>query len=97
MIGMLGLHEDFHGKPEGVARSERYSTRVFEDVLAKAARRMGRLPVIGLYVHERNLRAMRLYENFGFVRFDHVNWLNPRSNRVYHGMVLILGAVIGGR
>jgi ribosomal protein S18 acetylase RimI-like enzyme len=51
---------------------------------------VGPVPIIGLYVHEQNTRAMKLYENFGFVRLQHVNWVNPRSNKTYYGMSLVL-------
>jgi GNAT superfamily N-acetyltransferase len=70
---MLGLDHRFHGQPAN--QKYRYSNQIvshlrFEAMrLLEAHREVGRntLPLLALYVHRENQRAIRLYEKFGFV------------------------------
>lgn len=73
IIPMLGLDNRFHGQPAN--QKYRYSNQIvshlrFEAMkLLEAHREVGRntLPLLALYVHRENQRAIRLYEKFGFV------------------------------
>jgi ribosomal protein S18 acetylase RimI-like enzyme len=70
---MLGIDHRFHGQPPDP--QQRYSNQIlshlrFEAIqLFKSHQESGRsiLPLLSLYVHRENHRAIRLYEKFGFV------------------------------
>lgn len=73
IIPMLGIDYRFHGQPPDP--HPRYSNQIvshlrFEAIrLVACHRESGRatLPLLTLYVHRDNLRAIRLYKKFGFV------------------------------
>lgn len=67
LIIWVGLCVDFQGKPENVPREQKYSTIILNDLIDEAQKEQESHPVIGLLVHKDNLRAIKLYERFGFV------------------------------
>lgn len=90
MIAMLGLHRDFQGKKVGEAGSDNYSTVIFQDILARAAKRCGPKRAIGLYVHPDNKKAIIFYKRNGFHELTYIQWPSPRFRKTYSGMVLYL-------
>ena len=73
IIPMLGIDHRFHGQPPDP--QYRYSNQIishlrFEAIqLLKSHQESDRstLPLLSLYVHRENRRAIRLYQKFGFV------------------------------
>ncbi len=73
IVPMLGIDHRFHGQPPD--REQRFSHQIlshlrFEAIqLFKSHQESGRstLPLLSLYVHRENHRAIRLYERFGFL------------------------------
>jgi ribosomal protein S18 acetylase RimI-like enzyme len=72
IIPMLGLDYHFHGKPPD--REWRYARQIVSHLRYEASAsladhiRAGKstLPILMLYVHRDNLRAIKLYQGFGF-------------------------------
>lgn len=72
IIPMLGIDHRFHGQPP--KPHPRYSNQIISHLRYEAIQllhshlKSGRttLPLLSLYVHRDNHRAIRLYENFGF-------------------------------
>lgn len=62
-IPMLAVASAFQGKPNG-ADGKHYSHFIMEDVIRKARARKYR--ELCLFAHEDNVRAIKLYEEFGF-------------------------------
>lgn len=69
VIPALGVNQRFWGKPEG-PRQDRYSAQILRDLIETARTHTERRPLLGLYVHPQNLRAIRAYENAGFAPFS---------------------------
>lgn len=73
IIPMLGIDRRFHGQPPDP--DKRYSKQILSHLLHEARQlfqsnqNAGRetLPLLTLYVHEDNYRAIRLYEKVGFI------------------------------
>ena len=73
IIPMLGVDRRYHGQP--VAKEMRYCHQILNHLLYEASelyrsertRKGSVLNLLTLWVHEENLRAIRLYETFGFV------------------------------
>jgi GNAT superfamily N-acetyltransferase len=68
LIIWVGLCVEFQGKPEGVPREQKYSTIILNDLIGEAEKDQASRPVIGLLVHKDNVRAIKLYERFGFAQ-----------------------------
>lgn len=90
MIAMLGLHRDFQGKKVGGEGTDKYSDVIFDDILARAAKRCGPKRAIGLYVHPENGKAMGFYKKKGFDKLIYITWESPRFHKTYFGMALYL-------
>jgi GNAT superfamily N-acetyltransferase len=65
VIIWVGVQKDFWGKPEG-PKEERYSAKILDDLLAEAEESAKTHPVLGLFVHKDNARAIKFYKNAGF-------------------------------
>ena len=68
LIIWVGLQREFQGKPEGAVRDHKYSTIILNDLIKEAEKDRETHPVIGLLVHKDNVRAIKLYERFGFAQ-----------------------------
>lgn len=85
IIPWLGLHSDFHGKPNG-PNEVRYSDQILADLVYKA-KATGRKYVV-LFVDPENQAAIRLYARNGFDRSD-----KPLLAGEHMGMSLNLDSV----
>jgi ribosomal protein S18 acetylase RimI-like enzyme len=73
IIPMLGIDHRFHGKPPNP--DKRYSNQIISHLRHEAIQLIEShqqserttLPLLSLFVHRDNHRAIRLYEKFGFV------------------------------
>ena len=65
MVIWYAVHKDFQGKPEG-NREGHYSFQIFDDLVNEAYGDQIDRPLMGLYVHHRNKKAIELYRDFGF-------------------------------
>jgi ribosomal protein S18 acetylase RimI-like enzyme len=81
IIPMFAVRREYQGVPKGQGETA-YAVQIFRDLLAEATAKKPTHPILGLFVHEENTRAIRFYERFGFVRVD--------NRRKYHRMVLAL-------
>lgn len=88
IIPALGVDRRFHGQPAGPP-GERFSSQILLDLVYEATRHTERDPVLGLFVHPQNTRAIRFYERAGFVPFFRT-YTDPQSGVVYRSMVLKL-------
>jgi hypothetical protein len=73
IIPALAIQTRFQGFPKDVPKELRYSSRILSDVIAIATERCNLEkypPLLALYVHERNERAIKLYQRpeYGFVK-----------------------------
>lgn len=88
IIPMLGIRREFWGQPSGPGR-KRYSAQIVEDLIAEARQHTERSPLLGLFVHPNNHRAIRAYEKVGFKRFFRT-YTDQASGTIYHSMILRL-------
>jgi GNAT superfamily N-acetyltransferase len=88
VIPLLGLDRRFWGQPPGPPE-ERYSSRILEDIIAQARTRQDERPVLILFVHLNNGRAIRLYERAGFAEL-HKPYTDKQTGQVYRRMFLAL-------
>ena len=65
VIIWVGVQKEFWGKPEG-PKEERYSAQILDDLLAEADASAKTHPILGLYVHKDNGRAIKFYKDSGF-------------------------------
>jgi ribosomal protein S18 acetylase RimI-like enzyme len=74
------------GPPE-----ERYASKILDDLIAKAFQARNERPLLVLYVHVNNARAIAFYQRsyFGFVEL-HKPYTDPNTGWQYKRMVLVL-------
>src|SRR5262245_42150133 len=89
-IPMLGVARQFWGQPPGPSE-DRYSTRILADLIAEARQYQDERPILILFVHIENVRAVRYYERAGFTEL-HKPYTDKATGRVYKRMVLALPA-----
>ncbi|MEQ1903922.1 MAG: hypothetical protein ABL888_07055 [Pirellulaceae bacterium] len=73
ILPMLGLDYRYHGKPPD--KEMRYSNQIISHLRYEAIQIYSEykkanksiLPILSLFVHRENKKAIRLYEKFGFV------------------------------
>lgn len=65
LIVWVGVQKEFWGKPEG-PKEDRYSARILDDLLAEVQTDAETHPVLGLFVHMDNHRAIKFYKEAGF-------------------------------
>jgi ribosomal protein S18 acetylase RimI-like enzyme len=87
-IPMLGVDRTFWGQPPGPVE-DRYSTRILADLIAEARKHQDERPILILFVHIENPRAIRYYERAGFTEL-HKPYTDKTTGRVYKRMVLVL-------
>lgn len=69
LIPWVAVQKKFWGKPEGADENDRFSVQIMDDLIARAvayAEQGAREPFLGLFVDERNHRAISLYERLEF-------------------------------
>lgn len=89
IIPMLGLDFRFHGKPPD--KEWRYSNQIVSHLryeaiqlcreLTAKSKNRSTLPLLSLFVHEDNEKAIRLYEKFGFA-------MEPKAKRGDHMLMI---------
>jgi ribosomal protein S18 acetylase RimI-like enzyme len=86
-IPFIGVHKKLHGEPKDAARDDKFAYQILDDVIEYAATRTDVKPYIGLSVDRDNRRAIKFYENRGFVNVE-----TPRTDKetkvVYERMLL---------
>jgi len=88
LIPFVGVQRRFWGKPEGPP-DERYSAQILGHLVFEAIQRRDRYPLVGLFVHPENVRAIRFYEKAGFAPFSKT-YQDPTTGVVYRSMLLDL-------
>jgi hypothetical protein len=68
VIPFLGLQHEFQGEPRDVEKSLRFSRQIMGNVLGKCLL-YGNRDIV-LMVHKKNLRAQKLYTDFGFLGYE---------------------------
>jgi ribosomal protein S18 acetylase RimI-like enzyme len=81
IIPYFGVQTRFQGEPADGPRDRRFAYLIIRDLVAKAVRHGTR--VLGLFVDEDNRRAIKFYENVGFMRLT-------RGGKKYLRMYLYL-------
>lgn len=88
LIPMLGISKRFQGQPEGPPE-ERYAVQILSDLILSATQHTERSPLLVLYVHPGNTKAIHFYEKFGFAAFSKT-YHDHEVNVVYKSMILTL-------
>jgi GNAT superfamily N-acetyltransferase len=65
IIIWIGVQKDYWGQPPG-PKEEWFSTQILDDLVAEAQQHAKTHPVLGLFVHKDNTRAIRFYKESGF-------------------------------
>jgi RimJ/RimL family protein N-acetyltransferase len=81
----------FQGKPAG-PWEERYAYLIMSDLISEAVAHAERSPLLMLYVHPQNHRAIRFYEKIGFEPFHKV-YRDKVKGVDYRSMILDLAAM----
>ena len=84
VIPMFGVRTQFRANHLGPPE-QRFATQILRDLIAEAASCTDRDPLLGLYVHQDNQKAIRFYRRNGFLTFhtEHVE-----GGQRYQGMIL---------
>ena len=94
LIPNVGLSREFHGQPRDAKdKFDRYSSRILDDLTAKAKARKPKRRWLGLFVHPANKGAIRLYERHAFTRVDDIVYKHPDFKIEYPAMILDLDAI----
>jgi GNAT superfamily N-acetyltransferase len=97
IIPALGVRDDLKGKPDDAPPEERYSAQILRDLIGEAVARFSQYsaegldptPILALFVHPENVRAIRFYERAGFQHFFRT-YTDPVTGVTYRSMVLRL-------
>jgi hypothetical protein len=89
LIPAVGINRQFQGQPAGSPPEERYSKQILDHLIMEATRQPA-TPVLGLYVHPGNAKAIRFYEKNGFITWNSQRYVNQETGVVYQGMLLFL-------
>ena len=65
IIIWVAVQKKYWGQPEG-PKEERYSAQILDDLVAEAEQDGKTHPVLGLFVHKDNQRAIKFYKEAGF-------------------------------
>ena len=69
IIPNVAIQRRFWSKPEDPPR---YSSQIFDHLMFEARAHTTRQPLLGLYVDQRNIRAIKAYHKVGFIDFHKV-------------------------
>jgi ribosomal protein S18 acetylase RimI-like enzyme len=69
VIPFIGIDEPFKGEPKDATRDDKFAYQILDELLAVAAGKTQRHPLVVLSVDRDNVRAIRFYEHRGFVNF----------------------------
>ena len=87
IIPQLAVHSHFQGQPVDVPKDERFSSQIMTHLLNET--NAHNTLYVGLEVHEGNVRAIRLYQSYGFAISPVPRIKNfGAENQVYRVMVL---------
>jgi len=75
VIPAVAIRTEFKGEPKGDWATDpsvdgRYSSQIMRHLLDSASQWPGPMPAVGLFVDPRNTPAIKLYERFGFAKYD---------------------------
>jgi len=90
LIPMVGIQSRFRGMPPG-PKQERYAWQIMDDLQSEAKRHLERAPVLVLYVHPDNQRAIHFYEEYGFEWYTRT-YTDNATHVVYKTMALVFGS-----
>jgi GNAT superfamily N-acetyltransferase len=85
IIPAVAIQKAYWGKPEG-PREGRYSSQILDHLIAEATDRSAVSPLLGLFVHPDNERAIRVYQRVGFVPYTHT-YTDKTTGVVYRSML----------
>jgi hypothetical protein len=85
LIPAVAIQKPFWGKPEG-PREERYSSQILDHLINEASRLPLAAPMLGLFVHPENQRAIRAYERAGFRAFTQT-YTDQETGVIYQSMI----------
>ena len=89
LIPAVGIDRRFQRGPEGAERAERYSTKIMNHLVFEARKHADRQGWLGLYVHPRNEKAIRLYRRMQFRDFSQ-KYPHAKAGVEYPSMILRL-------
>lgn len=91
VIIWVGLQKEFQGQPPPpTPKEERYSARILDDLIAEAVADAETHPILGLFVHKDNVKAIRLYQAAGFTA-DGLDPVRDTAGEVaYYKMAMVL-------
>jgi len=85
LIPAVAVQKQFWGKPDG-PRDNRYSSQILDDLILTAAQLKLDAPILGLFVHPENQRAIKAYERAGFIMFSKT-YIDKATNVEYRSMI----------
>lgn len=85
IIPNVAIQKIFQGKPDGPPQN-RYSTLMVEHLVSEAIALPKDQPLIGLFVHPDNQRAIKFYERMNFTSF-HKAYTDPITKVTYLSMI----------
>lgn len=69
LIPAVAIQKSFWGKPDG-PREDRYSSQILDHLIITAVQMKIDVPILALFVHPANQRAIKVYERAGFSIFS---------------------------
>jgi GNAT superfamily N-acetyltransferase len=85
VIPAVAIQKSFWGQPPGPPEN-RYSSQILDHLILEAARLPLSAPVLGLFVHPANVRAIKFYERAGFQPFART-YTDPVTGITYRSMI----------
>jgi RimJ/RimL family protein N-acetyltransferase len=95
IIPSLAIHRQYWGKPEG-PREKRYSSQILDHLITEASFLPLKVPMLGLFVHPENLRAIKAYERANFRQFSQTS-VDKVTGVTYCSMIRPLALSSGPR
>jgi GNAT superfamily N-acetyltransferase len=86
LIPAVAIETRFQGKPEG-EHEDRFSTQIMRDLIYEARNTPDTVPILGLFVHPANRRAIGLYRRMGFQDFYQTS--NGEDPNVRYGSMIL--------
>ncbi len=92
IIPWVAVERRFWGQPPGPPE-ERYASQILGDLVATAIQIRDERPVLVLYVHEQNARAVAFYQRAGFLEL-HKPYTDSATGWRYKRMALALNELV---